>query len=209
MSSESESEVDSDISYVPNDADLDSIEESPKKSGEKKTTKKRQSKAASQSSRTKKQKTDRPLVKNQNHNDFFKNVVDLSEKSSGSSVDMAKNPETIGVKDTSAKSMDEKEEESNESMRAEMREVKHIMYGVQRQLARIETLIKFQRESVNSNELGTNYIEDLESIGLPITSKEQMEQIEKELETTKFKDKLVRCNIHSIQIKYNNLNFKL
>lgn len=214
MESEKESDneknisLESDSSYVPSDETLESIGNSPeehkkKDKGKKRTVKK---KVASQAPQLKKQKTDRPPIKNKNYNEFFKNVHNFPEKSSGSSAEMAKNAETVTVEDDSSNSIHNSqhisgqnyvvvEEDLIQSMRDEIVEQKNAIFGMRRQLARIETLIKFQKESASDSTDGhpekDSCIEILQSHGLPITSKEKLDEIEQNLKAVDFKTKLV------------------
>lgn len=186
----------SDSSYVPSNDELESDGNSPKKTREKKGNKKKRpakNKIAShQASQLKKQKIDRPLIKNKNYNEFFENVIVLPQKSSEPSPE---NGETIILEDEPSGCV-VVEEDLLQSMRDEIREQRHEIHGLQRQLARIEALIKFQKESTGDSTDGhkenDSCMDILQSYGLPITSIEKLDEIEQNLKAVDFKFKLVR-----------------
>lgn len=214
MNFENESESDhshaSDINYVPSEEE--SLDESPEKIGEKKNSK-RSSKRSNQTHRSKKKKADRSPIKSKNHNEFFKNFDGFVSKSPEKSVETAENSEistvpedSIELIESSQKSPhtlrknDSNTEHSNKSMQDDVSELKSMVYGLQRQLARVETLIKFQKESaVDSDDIHSkkgSYIQILQHYGLPIASKEKLDEIEKNLKIVDFKSKLVCYVFH-------------
>lgn len=205
---ESESESDnshsSDVSYVPSAEELRSIENQQEKDEEKKIGKKQLSSNGntSQKPHLKKRKVDKPSVKNKNHNDFFKNIHGSISELPGTSVETATNAETIIMVEGSSESIqksphisEKNDDDSKKSVEDDIRELKHMMHGMQRQLARVETLIKFQKEaagdSTDAQSRKETYIEILQSYGLPITSKEKLDEIEQNLKDVDFKKKLV------------------
>lgn len=137
------------------------------------------------------------------HNDFFKNLTASRAKSSERSAEIGESEESSPVLERSESNQNISEEnDETKCVRDEIRELKHVAYGLQRQLARIETLIKFQKEpAVDSDDIHSrkeSYIEILQSYGLPIASKEKLDEIEQNLKAAEFKTKLV-CHDYCTQ----------
>lgn len=210
---ESQSESDhshaSDINYIPSEDELKSLNGSPEKFDGRKTGKRSANERSNQTQQSKKKKTkaDKPPIKNKNYNEFFKNLG-FASKSPEKLVETAENTEIITVPEDSIESSqtsqhtleknDSNAEHSNKSMQDDIRELTNVVYGLQRQLARVETLIKFQKEneadSGDINSRKESYIEILQSHGLPIASKEKLDEIEQNLKAVDFKTKLV-CHV--------------
>lgn len=132
-----------------------------------------------QSRNQKKQRADRQPVKSKNHNEFFRDFHGFAPTSAESPIEISENDETIAVSKEPSESNQKstrilEKNDSIETMRDDIRELKQIAYGFQRQLARVEVLIKFQKESdVGSNDGNSqeeSYIGTLQLLGLPITS---------------------------------------
>lgn len=226
--SEKENSQKSDPSYIPSDDELEVIEKSPEKLPAKKNGKRPpQNTATSQASQLKRQKRNKSPVKNKNHNDFFQNVHGFPENLSEKSIDTATieaataeiaTVETTAAQDDSSNSIQNLQhaieenglvvgEDLIKSMRDEIRELKHTQLKMLRQLARVEALIKFQKDqSTAAHTENDSCIDILQSFGLPIKSNEKLNEIEQNLKAVDFKTKLVR--IYLIDNHFNQFLFQ-
>lgn len=218
MNSESASDYSngSDDNYTPS---MESSDSSPEKFDKKTTDAKRPKRKGKNTKRQPKAKKVRtePITVRKNHNDFFENLRDGSSKSpnrndeheavSNTAQDPNSSIENVGNESFTAL------DESNESqhvllkndwnIRDVLSELKNGMLGLKRQVARLEAFIKFQKgpahDSPDFNSRKENYVETLRSYGLPINSKEKLDEIEENLKSTAYKTKLVWIdNLHEI-----------
>lgn len=82
----------------------------------------------------------------------------------------------------------------------EIHEIKRVLYALQRQLARVEALIKYRKETSDSTDdahsQNGGMMATLQSYGFPVKTVEKLKEIEKNLKAENFKAKLVRKHKH-------------
>lgn len=176
----------------------------------------------SRSSQAKK-KVKRSPIKARNHDNFFAandedndaldtsqhllqepaNVIDTSSGNvlpSVSSVDVHNNttePMNNIVGDSLHAMLNRKLESISSQLNQnshELGEMKNEMLIVKRLVAKVEVLIKCRRES-NSSDSDHDFLSTLQSFGLPITTKENLDNLEQKLKSEDEKLKLVRLAI--------------
>lgn len=199
--------------YIPNFSSED--ERITTRAGEKKTRKKNLKRQPA-NKKAKKGST----ITTTNHDKFFEelnksheSIVDdvLSDESSiqsDLSTDNRLNPHEPTVGDSQLHSMF-KQKLENISQQFDqfingMVELKKEILDVKRQVAKVEVLIKCRKESTSSDP-DIDFLNTLQSYGLPFTTKEQLDALEKKLKEENEKSKLVsaliRINGDSGQLK--------
>lgn len=80
-------------------------------------------------------------------------------------------------------------------MQNEIKEIKSILQSLTRQVAKIEVLLKYQKPQKHiANDIvhtDEDFIQKLESYGLPVATKSKLDEIEKHLSNKEYKSKLV------------------
>lgn len=186
---ESETESDSNHSSDPNYV--------PMKKKEEKRTRPPSSKTVKPDA--KKQKIERLPIKNKNHNEFFERVESPDPDPLNKT---AKNAEKDFPTDDS---IDRTQTQSTSKSALvveedEIHEIKRVLYALQRQLARVEALIKYRKETSDSTDdahsQNGGMMATLQSYGFPVKTVEKLKEIEKNLKAENFKAKLVRIHKH-------------
>lgn len=203
----------SDLEFIPEDL---SSEEGEEEEEQQTKTANRKRKSAlnirEKNSAKKAKKNDKNPIKSQNHNDFFINLKNSKEMVVSSSDDESQDEHQTDADNSNGETalnsmlVRQLEHISNQMNRYahDMSHLQNEMNVIKRLIVKVEVLIKLRKESTSSD-LDVNFLNTLQSYGLPIDTKEKLDALEKKLKNGDDKSKLVRVTILFINIYWLHL----